>query len=132
MRKGENKVVSELLRRVRERFQEYQWKTVLQSYALQSPEERNARLRTILVLSVELDKIRQQDRFSTRLGEIAIEEVIKGDWAGAKMYAALFDFADESEDTRARYVPIWERFRDVLRAAVNDAEMRERGVPGAN
>lgn len=123
---------SDFVQRIMDSFAKHQWGLVMQSYGLQSPDERKARLRTVMALSVELDKIRQQNRFSTALAEGPIEDIIKGDWRGASQYIEMFEFKDEGAEIKERIAPLWEAFRDILRAAVADAEMREKGVQGGN
>jgi hypothetical protein len=88
------------------------------SWFIQPPEERKRRRRTVIQLSQELGRIEAINGFATRLGELAIEAVIEGDWAMVKEWADHFSFDDEGEDLRARAAPTWTTFRELLLQAL--------------
>lgn len=87
---------------------------ILRSWCFVSFEERNARLRLVIILSVELERIRAVNVFSTRLGEGVIEYVIEGDWKAAWQLAEHFKFEQEREELRAQYAPLWRRFVELV------------------
>jgi hypothetical protein len=120
--KGKAVSFSKLFNRMMETFHEYQWKQLLRSWTLQSKEERRARLRTIIQLSIELDGIRKVSNFAVRIGESAVEAVIEGDWKQAQDLAGDLTFHDDPhcQDAAQR----WEPFVLVLRAACVEALRR--------
>lgn len=84
------------------------------SWALQSREERKRRLRAVIQLSVELNRIRETTNFATRLAELAIEAVIEGDWKMVAECTEHLTFNDESEELRKTSAPTFAVFRELL------------------
>ena len=91
-------------------------------WTVQTKAARKRRLEAIIQLSIELGEIRKIDLFATTFGEIVIEKLIEGDLKDARAYAGFMDFASEGEDLRARYVPIWAKFREMALAAAKADE----------
>ena len=88
------------------------------SWALQPPDEKKRRRRSVIQLSIELGRIQQTENFSTGLAELAIEAVIEGDWKAVEEWADHFTFNEEGEDLRAQYVPVFNVFRELLLQAL--------------
>lgn len=88
------------------------------SWALQSTEERKRRRRTVIQLAQELGRIEEKSGFAMRLGELAIEAVIEGDWKMVQEWADHFSFDDEHEQIRDSAAPIWATFRELLLQAL--------------
>lgn len=103
---------------------EFKTKLVYLSYCLQDPEEQEARVRTVMELSVELQKIKDVNIFSTSLGVAPIESIIQGDWDGAAHWVEHFTFAKEGPECAAQFGPLWERYRAVLHTAIVEARRR--------
>jgi hypothetical protein len=105
-------------------FPEPQRRAVLRCYALADRDERKARLRTVLALASELEKIRAVSVFGTLLHEQTIEAVIEGDWRAA---AEINGWLGESERELPHCAKAWEGFRAVVLAACAAAAEREAG-----
>lgn len=90
--------------------------------------ERQARRRAIIELSVELDAVRKQDAFSTAFGKLAIDAVIEGNWQELRELAAYGKFEEESEEVRARYVPLWKSMVDKMLAVALEGETRAQAA----
>lgn len=84
------------------------------SWFIQPLEERKRRRCAVIRLSQELGRIEETTNFATRLGELAIEAVIEGDWTMVKEWAEHFAFKDESEDLRGGMVAPYATFRELL------------------
>ena len=84
------------------------------SWSQQPRDERRRRLEAVMWLSVELARVVEQTSFATRLAELAIESVIEGDWKMVEEWAEHFAFEDERAEMRAKYVPIFAIFRELL------------------
>jgi hypothetical protein len=83
----------------------------------QARDERKRRMKYIVALSVEHDRICQQDRFATYWSEACIEAVINGDWNEVKMWAESLKFKDEGADIRNLAAPKFAKFVEIaLRA----------------
>lgn len=113
-------------------YGQWRMKQIARSYCLAERGERKHRLRTIMALCVELERIRQVDIFSTGLAETLIEEIIEGDWRQAALTAEMFTFAEEGEETRLRYAPLWDGFVVMARTACAEAQRGTDGVRGRN
>lgn len=103
------------------KFGEHRMEQVSRSWSLVSREECKLRLRTVMSLSVELDRIKRENIFSTGLGESCIEDVIMGNWRAASDFASYFTFKDQP-DIQGEIVRLWIPFVVVLRAACSEAE----------
>ncbi len=88
------------------------------AWCLQSREEQRRRLRAVIQLSIELDRIHVTTNFATRLAELAIESVIEGDWKMVEEWADHFTFGDESDDLRQTSAPTFAVFRELLLQAI--------------
>lgn len=110
-------------------FEEYRFRQLLRSHFLQPPDERKARMSTLIELAAELHRIKKMDIFATKLGEGAVEAVIEGDWERAEGYVSDLRFKDEDEGLRLRYAPLWEPFVITLQAACAEARRRGAGKP---
>lgn len=97
------------------------------SWCLQDQPERHARLGAVVALSAELTRIEEVSLFATAFGRKAIEEIIMGDWHAARETARVCRFDGDPEDARARYVPLWSHFVDLVEASCAAAEGRARG-----
>jgi len=116
-----------------EKYGEWRMKQVSLSWCLASPEERTLRLRTVMALSVELDRIKRINMFSTALGENCIEEVIQGNWSHAAEFIEHFTFEEEEPRRHSNDLPVdedvrklWEPFVILLRAACAEEVRIER------
>ncbi len=103
-------------------FYEHELKRIQLAWCLASKAERDLRLRAVIQLSVELDKIKQVDIFATRLGESVIEDIIQGSWDMAKSSVKDWTFHDESPSVREKYAPLWEAFRVTIEAMCAEHE----------
>jgi hypothetical protein len=96
------------------------------SYTLATRAERQARLRAVIALSVELDRIQSISIYATALGNGAIGDVIEGDWDEVESVMGDLAFEDSTPEVRRDYVPLWAKFREILRDEVLLA--RQRGA----
>lgn len=90
------------------------------SFAIQSRAEREARLQTIISLSVELDRIRRINVFRTGLAESIIADVIEGEWEAAQQIADTF--TDDPVDDRC--AEAWANFHTIVTTACAEAKRR--------
>lgn len=94
--------------------------TLSRSFNRQKRPERKRRMKFIVLLSAELEAIRQKvGIFSSGLAEGAIEGVIEGDWRLVKEFAGDFTFEHEGGETEKVYGPAYARFRELLMEAFN-------------
>lgn len=110
-------------------YGEFRMKQVSRSWCLASREESKLRLRTVMALSVELDRIKRVSIFSTGLAEGAIEAVIEGDWKRAAEWGSDLTFADDSI-AKESHGALWEPFVILLRAACAEEESVARSDVG--
>jgi ASC-1-like (ASCH) protein len=120
-------MASKLLDKILEKFGEHRLETISRAWCIVDKWERKHRLRTVVALSVELEKVRSVDRFSSVLGESAIEAVIQGDWRGVDQVVEFLTFESEGEKTAQKYGPLWEDFRIIAQAASAEARKRQPG-----
>lgn len=106
---------SDFLKKLNGMFVNFTEQQVLRSWCLQPRDERKARLRAVIELSVELARIRAIDAFATAIGESVIEDVIQGDWDRAEEGAEFFLFNGEGEELRAKYGLLWTNFVTLVR-----------------
>lgn len=107
---------------LRAEYTNWQLERLNRSWTVQAKATRKSRLEAIIQLSIELGKIREIDIFGTAFGGAVIENLIEGDLPDVRAYAGFMDFACEGEDLRARYVPIWAKFREMALAAAKADE----------
>lgn len=86
-------------------------------FTAQDRGEKKRRLNLMVLMSAELVKIRETDRFSTGLAEAAIEAVIGGDWTMVREWAKHFTFEEEGPEVAEKYGPLWCRFRELCMEA---------------
>lgn len=98
------------------------------SFCVVSREERQARVQTIIELSVELERIRKESIFATRLAQGVIEDVIEGDWTGALQLGFHFLFEEEIDQLRVAEAPRWAGFVEIIRVAAALAQKRAQGA----
>jgi hypothetical protein len=106
------------------KYDEHRMKQVARSWCLVSRDECKLRLRTVMALSIELDRIKRVDIFSTGIAESMIEDVIEGDWAMVSRLIGSFMF--EREDVGDEIKKLWEPFVILLRAACVEEESLAR------
>lgn len=109
--------------------EEHQVEMLSRSYCLAMRPERKARLRAIIELSVELEKIRAVSIQATGMHESIIESIIEGDWKRAAETDRLTLAEPKSyhPEQAEVYRKLWENFRTILMAAVAEAARRESG-----
>ncbi len=103
---------------------------VARSFCLADREERKARLRAVMALSVELERIKAESIFGTGLAEGVIEDIIEGNWRAALDLGMTFTFADEREDLRVRESTRWAKFVEIVRVECALGENRAKAEPG--
>lgn len=103
-------------------YTDSQLERVAQSWVFIDNGIRRKRLEQVIELSVELGKIREIDIFGTGLGASLIERLIEGDLKGVRELADDQRFEGESDELKARYVPIWEKFNAMAMAAATPPE----------
>lgn len=108
-------------------FEQHFENMVKQSWFLQDRGERKLRLKTIIALSVELERIRKITLQATALGEGAIEAIIEGDWKRAEEYAGDLTFPDEAPEYVETFRKLWEPFVVLIQTAAAESK---RLVPG--
>ncbi len=114
--------VQRFLDTLREKYTDWELERVDRSWIIQPKETRKRRLEAIIQLSIELGKIREIDHFGTAFGGVVIEKLIEGDLEEARSFAGDMDFEGEGEELRARYVPIWAKFRNMALSAAQTDE----------
>lgn len=99
------------------------WKT---SWSEQSREEKRRRMHFVLAMAAELNEIRKTNRHATAWCEMAIEDVIIGDWKSMPMHISMFEFKDDDPTYRERYAPIFARFRQICEEAMVVASTKDK------
>jgi len=69
-------------------------------YGTQAQEERRRRMKYIIAMAVEHDRICQQDLFATAWSQSCIEAIIAGDWDELRICTDMLKFEQESEEIR--------------------------------
>jgi hypothetical protein len=105
-------------------FEERLLEQILRSWCLADKETRKHRLRTVIELTLELEKIKKVSLFSTAFGEMAIEAVIQGDWQELKEIINFQDFRTEDAKIREEFAPLWENFRVIAQTAIAEEQRR--------
>lgn|GEM_PF-4600225 len=100
------------------------------SFCIASSAERKGRLRAVIGLSVELERIRTETDFGTGLAEQVIEDIIEGDWRAAHELGTCFRFTEESAHLRDEQAPRWRKFVEIVSTECALAEKRARGEGG--
>jgi len=92
--------------------------TLNRSFVRQMRPERKRRLKFVILLSAELERIRREvGIFASGLAEGAIEDVLGGDWRRAMEYAKDLDFKHEGGETQEVYGPAYACFAALLQEA---------------
>jgi hypothetical protein len=117
-----------VFKRMLDAYGEHQKLIVLRSYGLASREERDVRLRAIIELSVELERIKAVNPFGTRIAESVIQAIIEGDWKyAATLSEDITSFRDEL--WAAELVSLWTNFRAITVAACAAGRLRQEESP---
>lgn len=90
---------------------------VRQSYLVQPRVEQRRRLSYVIKLSVELDRIEKESVFATAFGMSGIEAVMEGNWEEVLWTYEHFSFAHEKKELQDRFCPLWQPYRDIIKAA---------------
>ena len=69
-------------------------------YGNRARDEKKRRMKYIIAMSSEHERVCAQDRFATSWSEACIEAVIEGDWNGVQSSAQGLKFEDEGADIR--------------------------------
>jgi hypothetical protein len=117
-----------LLQRLLENYEDWQIEKIGVSWFLQDKEARRHRLKTVIALSIELEKIRQVSIFSCGIGEQVIEAVIEGDWRGVELTTEMLTFEGEGPEIIDKYAPLWANFRTIAQTAI--AEFNRKAAEG--
>lgn len=100
------------------------------SFCIASHAERKGRLRAVIGLSAELERIRAESDFATGLAEQVIEDIIEGDWRAAHELGTHFRFMGEDARLRDEEAPRWRKFVEIVSSECALAEKRARGEGG--
>lgn len=119
-------VISDIFKRLEERFDEFYEEAFKRSWFAANRPERKHRIKYVLQLSAELERIKAQSIQATLIGQAAIEDLIEGNYREMIVLHDDLSFADEDEEFREKYVPLWIRFRELLQEAYD----RRPGQPG--
>lgn len=85
------------------------------SFHRQMRPERTRRLKYVILLSAELERIRREvGIFASGLAEGAIEDVLMGDWRRAKEFAGDLVFDMEGGEIQEVYQAAYAPFRELL------------------
>jgi hypothetical protein len=118
--------LSNIFDKLEERFDEFYKEAFERSWFAANRPERKHRIKYVLQLSAELERIKAQSIQATLLGQAAIEDLIEGNYREMIVLHDDLSFADEDEEFRDRYVQLWTRFRELLQEAYD----RRPGQPG--
>jgi hypothetical protein len=110
-------------------FEDHQLVRLAQSWTMVSREERKGRLRAVIALSAELERIRAVNIFATGLAEGVIEDIIEGDWKAARDLGQHFTFDTEGPALKADYGPLWAKFVEVVNVECILAQKRQTDPP---
>ena len=123
-KKAVRKKISDVFSGMLDSFAEHQHERLRRSYCIAAPEDRRHRLRTIIALSAELERIKKTSSYATSIGERTIEAIIEGDWKYAE--DALSD-AVMPEDAET-HTALWESFIAIGKTAVAESKRLAPGV----
>jgi len=96
------------------------------SFCLASRDERKGRLRAVMALSAELERLQAESIFATGLAEGVIADIIEGEWGSAHNLGMHFTFETEGEHLRTEQAPRWAKFVGIVRVECALAEKRAR------
>jgi hypothetical protein len=105
------------------KFEASQLEEILRSWCLVPKQERKHRLKTIIDLSIEVERIRSISNFYITFGELGIEAVIKGDWEELQDISNSQTFRTESKELQAKFFPLWEKFREIANKAIAEEKL---------
>lgn len=100
-------------------------KRIQRSWCLANRVETRARMRAVVSLVMELEKIKRVSIDGAGVGEMLIEDIITGDWQAARVIAKDLRFEDDREDAEAR--ARFATFVSVAETECDHAEKRARG-----
>ena len=86
-------------------------------YGSQVQDERQRRMKYIVALAAEHERICERDQFATRWSEACIEAVIAGDWDEVKMWIGSLKFDHEGPNIRSAAAPKFAKFVEIAQAA---------------
>lgn len=118
--------VDKLFGNWRELFEEQQLEKFRQSWFHQMRPERKHRLKYVVKLGAELERIREVSIQSTAFGKGVIEQLIEGDYKEMAEYErTMFNFELEAgqrgpdwADWVTKHVELWKKFRAITREAI--------------
>jgi hypothetical protein len=87
------------------------------SFVTQPLEEQTRRLKYIVALSAELERMRQTDVFATAWCEYTIKTIIEGDWKMVAMWTESMLFKEEIVDIRNLAAPRFAKFVEIATEA---------------
>lgn len=86
-------------------------------YATQTKDERRRRMKHIVALAAEHQRICERDLFATMWSELCIEAVIAGDWNEVKLCIGTLKFEHEGPNIRNVAAPIFAKFVEIAQEA---------------
>lgn len=118
------KKISDIFSGMLDTFAAHQHERLRRSFCIAEPVDRRHRLRTIIALSAELERIRKENISATAIGEHVIEAVIEGDWKYAE--ECLGDLVTpESGEAHGKR---WESFIAIGKTAVAESRRLSTSV----
>jgi len=118
------KKISDVFTGMLDAFAAHQHERLRRSFCIAEPMDRRHRLRTIVALSAELEKIRKVSIQATAVGERVIEAVIEGDWKDAE--ESLGDLV--MPETGEAHAKLWEGFIAIGKTAIAESRRLAPGV----
>jgi len=106
-------------------------KNFRRSWSEQEQPIRVRRRELLIAMVVELVEIRKTTIQATAFCEMAIEDVIVGDFDGLRSWVEVFEFKRDDDDRRGRLVPLFARFKLLCWEAADFLENVEaKGIHG--
>ena len=88
------------------------------SFGSQKNTEQRRRLDYIIKASVALHEIRKESIFASGLCEMAIEDIIKGDWNSLQRWAGKIPIFEVASDIKEACEVLWVPFIKIIREAI--------------
>lgn len=82
-------------------------------YGTQVQEEQRRRMKYIVAMAAEHERLCERDRFASAWSERCIEAVIEGDWNDVKMWAEHLKFEQEGPNIRNVAAPNFAKFVEI-------------------
>ncbi len=120
--------VSDLFTKLMAKYDDFQIEQIGKCWFLASKKDRKHRLKSVMLLSVELEAIKKISTFSTAFGEQLIEAIIQGDWKEAEQVLAFLSFKEDGPEIEKKYVPLWEGFKAVALFAIEENKRLENST----